>query len=56
MMGFNLFSLGYFVKMDAFPNLRAYRARIEGRETYQRAKARDGEQRFYDRAFYAWDD
>jgi len=56
MMGFNLFAAPYYVKMDAFPNLAAYRARIEARPGFQRAKARDGEQAFYTKDFYAWDD
>lgn len=52
MMGFNLFAAPYYVHLDPFPRLRAYRARIEARPAFQAARARDGEQEFYDRAFY----
>jgi glutathione S-transferase len=52
MMGFNLFAAPYYVEMDGFPKLCAYRERIEARPAYQRARAKDGPQRFYDRAFY----
>jgi glutathione S-transferase len=52
MMGFNLFAAPYYVKMDEFPRLQAYRARIEARPAYQRAIEREGPQRFYERDFY----
>lgn len=52
MMGFNLFAVPFYVKMDAFPKLLAYRARLEAREAFQRARARDGEQTFYSKPFY----
>ena len=52
MMGFNLFAAPYFVKLDAFPRLAAYKARIEARPAFRRAAARDGVQTFYDRDFY----
>ena len=52
MMGFNLFAAPYYVKLDEFPKLMAYKARMETREAYQRAVAREGEQRFYTQDFY----
>ena len=52
MMGFNLFAAPYFVPFDAYPGLVAYRRRLESRPAYLRARARDGVQRFYTRAFY----
>ena len=52
MMGFNLFAAPYYVKMDEFPRLRAYKARMEARAAYQKAIVREGPQRFYDREFY----
>jgi len=52
MMGFNLFALPVYVRMDGFPNLAAYRKRIEARSGYQAARERDGAQRFYAQDFY----
>ena len=52
MFGFNLRAVPYFVKLDGFPGLQAYWARIEARPGYQRALAKDGAQEFYDRDFY----
>lgn len=52
MMGFNLFAAPYFVRLDAYPGLTAYRERIAARPAYGRARARDGAQRFYTRDFY----
>ena len=52
MLGFNLFSAPYFVPIDGYPALSAYRARLEARPAYAAARARDGVQDFYDRDFY----
>lgn len=52
MMGFNLFAAPYYVKLDDMPNLQAYRARLEARPAFQRARALDGEQAFYTKDFY----
>ncbi len=52
MLGFNLFAAPYYVDMAAFPKLLAYKARMEARPAYQRAVAREGPQRFYDKPFY----
>ncbi|MDA5094075.1 glutathione S-transferase family protein [Aliiroseovarius sp. KMU-50] len=52
MLGFNLFAAPYYVKLDAFPNILAYKARIEAMPSYQRVVAREGEQRFYAQDFY----
>lgn len=52
MMGFNLFAAPYYVKLDPFSKLRAYKERLEARPAYQAARARDGEQDFYVKDFY----
>lgn len=52
MMGFTLFAAPYFVALDPFPALQAYKARIEARPAYRAAWAVDGPQRFYARDFY----
>lgn len=52
MMGFTLFAAPFFVPLDGLPRVAAYKARIEARPAHARAVARDGPQRFYDRAFY----
>ena len=53
MMGFNLFSAKYYIRLDEFENIKAYMGRIEAREAYQAARAKDGEQQFYLQDFYA---
>lgn len=52
MLGPNLFMAPYYVKLDPFPRLSAYRARLEARPGYQRARAREGEQTIYAKDFY----
>lgn len=52
MNAFNLFAAPYYVDLKDFPNLQAYRARMEGMASYQRAVAREGAQTFYDKDFY----
>lgn len=52
MMGFNLFAVPFYVKLDAFPKLVAYKARMEARPAYARAVEREGPQRFYAQDFY----
>ncbi len=52
MMGFNLFAAPYYVPLDGFPRLLAYKARMEARPAYQRCVAREGPQRFYAQDFY----
>lgn len=52
MMGFNLFAAPYYVKLDPFPDLQAYRDRLETRPAFMAARARDGEQNFYTQDFY----
>jgi glutathione S-transferase len=52
MMGFNISAAPYYVKLDEFPNLAAYQARLAARPAYQRARAKDGEQSFYTKDFY----
>lgn len=52
MLGFNLFAAPYYVPLDPFPKLRAYRDRLVARPAYQTARAKDGAQDFYTRDFY----
>lgn len=52
MMGFNLFAAPYYVKLAQFPNLIAYKTRIEAMTSYQRCVAREGKQTFYAQEFY----
>ena len=52
MMGFNLLAAPHFVPLDAYPAVAAYRARMETRPAFCRARARDGAQDIYDRDFY----
>lgn len=52
MMGFTLESAGHYVRLERFPHLRAYMARIAARPAYRRALKAEGMQQFYDRDFY----
>lgn len=52
MMGFTLESARHYVHLDRFPNVSAYKARIEARPAYRAALKAEGLQRFYDREFY----
>ncbi len=52
MLGFNLFAAPYYVRMEAFPTLQAYRARLQARPGFQAAAAIEGPQAFYARDFY----
>lgn len=52
MLGFNLFAAPYFVKLDAFPKLSAYRERMMARPSFRRCLEREGPQRFYAQDFY----
>lgn len=52
MMGFNLFAAPFYVKLDEFPNIRAFIARMEAMPSHQRTVAREGQQRFYAQDFY----
>jgi glutathione S-transferase len=52
MMGFNVIGAPFYVDMAEFPGLTDYRARIEGRPAYQRARAKDGPQDFFTQDFY----
>ncbi len=52
MLGFNLFAAPFYVRMDPFPDLQAYWARLQARPGFQAAAAIEGPQRFYTREFY----
>lgn len=52
MLGYNLMAVPYYVRMEKFPNLSAYRDRMQARPAYQTARRTDGEQEFYTRDFY----
>lgn len=53
MLGWNLLAAPRYVRLDPFPNVRAYVERMKARPAFQRARALDGEQRFYRKDFYA---
>ena len=52
MMGFNLFAAPYYVALEAFPRVLAYRERLSQRPAFAVARAKDGEQEFYTQDFY----
>lgn len=52
MMGFNLFAVPYYVKLDAYPKVQAYINRMTARPAYQAVIAREGPQSFYSKDFY----
>lgn len=52
MMGYNLLAVPHFVRLDAWPNIRAYVARCAERPAFRVARERDGGATFYDRDFY----
>lgn len=56
MLGFNLLAAPYYVRLDPFPNIRAYIERMEARPAYQAARALDGPQEFYTQDFYGVED
>ena len=52
MLGFNLFAAPYYVRLDPWPNLQAYWARLQERPAFQAAAAIEGLQTFYAQDFY----
>lgn len=52
MMGFNLFAAPFFVDLEPFAAVSAYRERIMTRPAFKRAAAREGPQQLYSRDFY----
>jgi len=40
------------VKLDPYPAIATYRARLEARPAFSAARAKDGAQTFYTRDFY----
>ena len=52
MLGFNLFAALYYVRLDPWPNLQAYWARLQERPAFQAAAAIEGPQTFYAQDFY----
>lgn len=52
MMGFNVFALPRYIRMDKFPAITAYAARISERPAYKAARARDGVSKFYSQDYY----
>jgi glutathione S-transferase len=52
MMGFNLFATPFYVRMDPYPKLDAYWARLQARPGFRAAAAIEGPQTFYARDFY----
>lgn len=52
MLGFNLFAAPFYVRLDPWPNLQAYWARLLARPAFQAAAAIEGPQTFYAKDFY----
>ncbi|MEM9795143.1 MAG: glutathione S-transferase family protein [Pseudomonadota bacterium] len=52
MLGFNLWAAPRYVKLAPYPAVTAYRDRLAARPAFVAARAKDGAQDFYDRAFY----
>jgi len=52
MAGFNLFAAPYYVRMEPFPKLQAYWARLQARPGFRAAAAIEGPQTFYAQDFY----
>ncbi len=52
MMGFNLLVAPFYVRMDPFQKLLAYKSRLDDRPACKAAMARDGKQEFYTKDFY----
>ncbi|MCV2869777.1 glutathione S-transferase family protein [Defluviimonas sp. WL0002] len=52
MLGYNLLAVPRFVHLDPFPAIRTYLSRVQSRPAFLRARALDGEQRFYSQDFY----
>lgn len=53
MLGFNLFAAPFYVRMDQWPGLQAYWARLQARPGFRAAAAIEGPQTFYAQDFYA---
>jgi glutathione S-transferase len=52
MLGFNLFAAPFYVRLDPWPGLQAYWARLQARPGFQAAAKIEGPQEFYARDFY----
>ena len=52
MMGFNLRAALRYVRMEAYPRVRAYTERLAARPAFAAALAKDGPSDIYDRDFY----
>ena len=52
MLGFNLFAAPFYVRMEPYPKLAAYWARLQARPAFQAAAAIEGPQAFYAQDFY----
>ena len=52
MLGFNMVAVPFYVHLDPYPSVAAYRDRIMARPAFARAQSRDGEQDFYKKSFY----
>ncbi|MGH1329950.1 MAG: glutathione S-transferase family protein [Paracoccaceae bacterium] len=52
MLGYNFLAAPYFVRLEPYPNIRAYIERVQSRPAYLRAKELDGPSQFYKQDFY----
>ena len=52
MLGFNLFALPFYVRLDPWPKLQTYWARLQARPAFQAAAEIEGPQAFYAKNFY----
>ncbi|MFT6452290.1 MAG: glutathione S-transferase [Halocynthiibacter sp.] len=52
MLGYNFLAAPYFVRLEPYPNIRAYIERVQSRPAFKKAQELDGKQKFYKQDFY----
>jgi len=51
-IGYSVYGAGHFVKLEGYPNVARYAARLMARPAFQRALPPDGAERLYQKPFY----